>query len=59
MKAEEENINLSMVVETAIVDELKKRKKKHWSLENPDSIDSYNNLLDTVGTFSDGLRSVQ
>ena len=56
-KAKDENINISLVVESAIVEELKKRREAAWKENNKDAINNYNNLIDDIGLFSDGLRS--
>ena len=55
-KAKEENINLSFVVEAAIAEELKKRRQEEWKKNNIDAIHNYNNLIDNIGLFSDGIR---
>lgn len=56
-KAKEENINLSSVVELAIAEELKKRREKQWKENNKEAIQNYNDLIDNIGLFSDGIRS--
>ena len=56
-KAKDENINISLVVESAIVEELKKRREIDWKENNKDAINNYNNLIDDIGLFSDGSRS--
>jgi len=56
-KAKEENINLSSVVELAIAEELKKRQEKQWKENNKEAIQNYNDLIDNIGLFSDGIRS--
>ena len=56
-KAKKENINISFVAEAAIAEELKKRREVEWKEENKEAIQNYNNLIDTVGLFSDGIRS--
>ena len=56
-KAKDENINLSSVVEFAIVEELKARKEIEWKEENKKAISDYNRFVEKIGFFSDGMRS--
>ena len=56
-KAKDENINLSSVVEFAIVEELKARKEIEWKEENKNAISDYNRFVEKIGFFSDGMRS--
>ena len=56
-KAKDENINLSSVVEFAIVEELKARKEIEWKEENKKAISDYNRFVEKTGFFSDGMRS--
>ena len=56
-KAKDENINLSSVVEFAIVEELKARKEIEWKEENKNAISDYNRFVEKTGFFSDGMRS--
>ncbi len=57
-KAKEENINLSSIVETAIVNELKIKKENDWKLDNKEAIKNYNDYIDSIGLFSDGIRNI-
>jgi len=56
-KAKEENINISLVVESAIAEELKKRLEIDWKNNNKEAIKYYNDMVDKIGLFSDGIRS--
>ncbi len=56
-KARECGVNLSAVLETALIEQVKKSKGEKWLEENRESIDAYNENVDKNGTFSDELRS--
>jgi len=50
-------INLSAVLEQALVAEVRKRKAEAWQRENQAAIEAYNRDIETSGTFSDHVRS--
>lgn len=50
-------INLSVVLEQALVAEVRKRKAEAWQRENQAAIEAYNRDIETSGTFSDHVRS--
>jgi antitoxin CcdA len=50
-------INLSAVLEEALIELLRQRRREKWIEENKAAIDSYNSCVREHGTFSDGLRS--
>ena len=50
------HINISSVLESALEETLKQKKKEEWLKENLDSITSYNKSIEDNGVFSDGLR---
>ena len=50
-------INLSAVLEQALVELLRQRQREAWIEENKAAIDRYNFCVREHGTFSDGLRS--
>jgi antitoxin CcdA len=50
------HINISSVLESALEEKLKQKKKEEWLKENIDSITSYNKSIEDIGVFSDGLR---
>ena len=56
-KAKELDINLSAILEQALADALKKRRREQWLAENKAAIEAYNEHVDKNGVFSDGLRS--
>ena len=56
-QAKDLNINLSSILEIALSDAVKQRKREEWKRENTESIDSYNQFVSENGLFSDGLRT--
>ena len=56
-QAKDLNINLSSILEIALSDAVKQRKREEWKKENTESIDSYNQFVSENGLFSDGLRT--
>ena len=53
-QAKDLNINLSSILELALSDAVKQRKREEWKKENTESIDSYNQFVSENGLFSDG-----
>jgi antitoxin CcdA len=51
------NLNISSVLETALAETVKQKKKEKWLEENADGINSYNEHVEEHGLFSDELRS--
>ena len=56
-QAKDLNINLSSILELALSDAVKQRKREEWKKENTESIDSYNQFVSENGLFSDGSRT--
>ncbi len=56
-KAKERKINVSSVLEAALVEELRNREIEEWKEVNAQSIDQYNKKVAAVGLFSEGLRT--
>ncbi len=56
-KAKDLKINISAVLETALAETLIDQKRKKWIKENSQSIDEYNEAIQSFGIFSDSLRS--
>jgi len=56
-QAKDLNINLSSILELALSDAVKQRKREEWKEENTESIDSYNQFVSENGLFSDGSRT--
>jgi Post-segregation antitoxin (ccd killing mechanism protein) encoded by the F plasmid len=56
-KAKDLKINISAVLESALEETLKQKKRQEWISTNKDSIDGYNSVINDVGIFSDSMRS--
>jgi antitoxin CcdA len=56
-KAREEDLNLSAVLEEALAEALRTRRREAWLAENGDAIEAYNARVEARGVFSEGLRS--
>ena len=54
--ARKAGIDLSAVLERALVEELAVAKRKKWRQDNRDAIAAYDEHVEKRGTFSDGLR---
>jgi antitoxin CcdA len=55
--AREAGINLSATLEGALTEQLAAAKSERWREENRKAIEAYNEHVDKLGTFSDGVRS--
>ncbi|HHH9444633.1 TPA: type II toxin-antitoxin system CcdA family antitoxin [Pseudomonas aeruginosa] len=55
-KARDLDINLSEVLEQALIEALKEKQRERWLEENLQSIKAYNEHVNACGVFSDGLR---
>jgi antitoxin CcdA len=55
--AREAGVNLSAVMEEALVYRVAAAKREAWIRENADSIASYNEFISEHGMYSDGSRS--
>jgi antitoxin CcdA len=51
------DINLSATLEAALKIKVKEKQAQRWLEENRTSISAYNEAVEEVGVFSDGLRS--
>jgi len=56
-KAKSLKINLSALLEEALVTAVAAREQEQWLAENQKAIAAYNQRVETQGVFSDGLRS--
>jgi len=56
-KAKDLKINISAVLENALAETLIDQKRKQWAKDNAQSIDNYNEAIQSFGVFSDSLRS--
>jgi antitoxin CcdA len=57
VKAKNLQINISAVLESALEEALKQKKRKDWIENNSDSIVEYNKIINDFGVFSDELRT--
>jgi antitoxin CcdA len=49
-------INLSATLESALIAELRQRKRREWKAVHAAAIAEYNERVEKTGVFSDGLR---
>lgn len=56
-KARECGLNLSAILEAALVEQVKQSQRERWLRENREAIDAYNEHIERNGVFSDELRS--
>ncbi len=56
-KAKELKINISSVLERALVEKVKQTKSNDWLLENSESITMYNDNIEQFGVFSEETRT--
>ena len=56
-KAKELEINLSAALEQTLAEQIRTKQRTSWLAENRDAIEAYNSLVESSGTFSDGIRS--
>ena len=57
IKAKDLKINISAVLESALEDAVKQKKRTTWIEQNLESINGYNKVLNKLGVFSDDLRT--
>jgi antitoxin CcdA len=50
-------INLSAILERALTEEVRARKRQQWLDENREAIAAYNAHIEEHGIWSDGLRA--
>lgn len=55
-KARDHKINLSATMERALAEQLRTEQRAQWLCENADAIESYNQFVESNGTFSDSVR---
>ena len=55
--ARAEDINLSAVLETALAEQLRIRRREKWLAESARAIAAYNREIDERGSFGDKVRS--
>ena len=55
-KARVLGVNLSGVLEEALVDRLARQRRRDWIEANRDAIDVYNRRIETEGSYGDRMR---
>ncbi len=50
-------LDLSKLLEQALVDALTEKKRTEWLEKNSEALEAYNERVDARGVFSDGLRT--
>ena len=55
-KARSLNINLSALMESALVELIREKEKSNWISDNADAIDEYNKRVEKEGLFGDDVR---
>ncbi|MDD4884114.1 type II toxin-antitoxin system CcdA family antitoxin [Sulfuricurvum sp.] len=55
-QAKELKINLSKSLEEALAEKIIEQKERMWLRENQSAIDDYNQRVQKLGVFSNGLR---
>lgn len=50
-------INISSILENALADIVRQKKREQWLEENKESINIYNEVIKEAGLFGDELRS--
>ena len=50
-------LNLSKLLEQALVEALTEKKLSEWLEENREALEAYNERVEARGVFSDGLRT--
>ena len=55
-KAKDLKINLSATLELALAEQLRNQQRVEWLCENANAIQTYNQFVETNGTFSDSVR---
>ena len=54
--ARKHDINLSATLESALVEELLRRRRADWQATHREAIARYNESVERFGVYSDGLR---
>ena len=50
-------LNLSRLLEQALIDALTEKKRTEWLDQNREALEAYNQRVEERGVFSDGLRT--
>jgi antitoxin CcdA len=56
-EARESHLNLSAILERALVAQLRHSRAERWLVDNKDAIAAYNALVHQHGAFADALRT--
>ena len=56
-EARESHLNLSAILERALVEQLRRSRVERWLVDNKDAIAAYNALVHQHGAFADILRA--
>jgi post-segregation antitoxin (ccd killing protein) len=56
-RARSGDLNLSNILEVALEQKLKQQARELWLAENRAGIEAYNEQVEKLGVFSDGLRA--
>jgi antitoxin CcdA len=56
-EARESHLNLSTILERALVEQLRRSRVEHWLVDNKDAIAAYNALVHQHGVFAEDLRT--
>lgn len=56
-EARKYKVNLSKLLEQALVDILTERKRTEWLEQNREALEAYNQRIEGRGVFSDGQRT--
>jgi antitoxin CcdA len=57
LKAKQLKINLSAILEVALIETINAKQREMWKLENETAIEAYNQMVENTGVFSDELRN--
>lgn len=56
-QAKELKMNISSILESALIESIKKQKREEWKEENKVAINTYNEKIEEYGLFSDDMRT--
>jgi antitoxin CcdA len=56
-EARKYKINLSGLLEQALIQKLAEKKREEWLKENRQALETYNQRIEERGVFSDGMRT--
>lgn len=56
-EARKYKINLSGLLEQALIQKLAEKKREEWLKENQQALEAYNQRIEVRGVFSDGMKT--